>query len=41
MVIDDIVLPTPGGADAIMNEADDVVHLVKEVEELANAKTVD
>ena len=30
MVIDDTVLPTPGGADTIMNEADGVTHLVEE-----------
>ena len=30
MVIDDTVLPTPSGADTIMNEADGVTHLVEE-----------
>ena len=30
VVIDDIVLPTPGGADTIMNEVDGVTHLVEE-----------
>ena len=41
MVIDDIIPPTPNGADAVMNEVDGVVHLVKEVEELANDEIVD
>ena len=30
MVIDDTVLPTPGGAYTIMNEVDSVTHLVEE-----------
>nr|POE62736.1 hypothetical protein CFP56_26493 [Quercus suber] len=41
VVIDDTILPTPGGANAIMNEVDDVVHFVEEVEEPADVETID
>jgi len=41
VVIDDTVPLTPGGANAVMNEADGVTHLVKEeLKEPAPSKTV-
>lgn len=42
MVIDNTIPSTPGGADAVMDEADGSIHMVKEeVKELANAEAVD
>lgn len=42
MVIDDIVLPMPGGADTSLNEVGNVVHLAEgEVKEPAQAKIDD
>ena len=39
VVIDDIVPPTPGSADVVMNEANGVVHLMEGmVKELAYAE---
>jgi len=39
VVIDDIVPPTPGSANAVMNEANGVVHLMEgKVKELAYAE---
>ena len=42
MMIDDTILPTPGSANTVMNEADSVVHLVEgEVKEPSHAETDD
>ena len=40
IIIDNIVLPTPGGVDTVSEETDDSIHTVEQGAKDADAKTV-